>query len=58
MTPPTTKNVFRKFIGLVNYYRDIWESQSNMLQPLTNLISSKVKLTWADIEYKAFNEIK
>ena len=36
--PPTTVKELRKFLGMVQYYRDLWEKQSHLLAPLTNLV--------------------
>ena len=43
MKPLTSKKEVCKFIGVVNYYYNIWERLSHMLVPLTNITSSKVK---------------
>ena len=45
-------------IGLVNYYRDIWDKWSHLLQPFTALTSNKVKFKYTEVEQKAFDEIK
>ena len=36
----------------------MWVKQPHLLHPLTVFASSKVKFKWADVEQKAFNEIK
>ena len=58
MTPPTNQKQVRSFIGLVNYYRDMWPKRSHLLQPLTALSSKKVKFKWTHVEQKGFDEIK
>ena len=58
MMPPKNQKQVCSFIGLVNYYRDIWAKQSHLLQPLTILTSKKVKFKWTVVEQKSFNEIK
>ena len=36
--PPTNVKGLRKFLGMVQYYRDLWEKRSDMLAPLTDLV--------------------
>ena len=36
--PPTGVKQLRHFLGMVQYYRDLWERRSNMLTPLTSSI--------------------
>ena len=36
----------------------MWNRQSHLLQPLTELRSNKVSFKWTDIEQKAFYDIK
>jgi hypothetical protein len=40
---PKTKEELRHFIGIVNYYRDMWFRRIELLAPLTSLASSNVK---------------
>ena len=46
LQPPTTHKELRQFIGLLNYYREMWPRRSELLAPLTNLLSNKVKFLW------------
>ena len=43
MKSPTYQKELQQFIGVVNYYRDIWERFSHMLEPLTKITSTEVK---------------
>jgi hypothetical protein len=36
--PPTGVRQLRHFVGMVQYYRDLWARRSNMLAPLTSLV--------------------
>ena len=47
-----------RFIGLVNYYRDMWARRSKTLAPLSALTSKNVKWLWTEVEQKAFNAMK
>ena len=58
MKPPTYLKEVRNFIGVVNYYRDMWARRFHTLAPLTKIKSSKVKFKWNKTEQDAFNEIK
>jgi hypothetical protein len=58
IAPPTTQKQVRTFIGMVNYYRDMWIRRSETLAPLTALTSKKVKFKWTDVEQKAFDTMK
>ena len=58
MKPPTNTKQVRVFIGLVNYFRDIWASQSHLLQPLTSFTSYTVKFKWTVVEQISFGDIK
>ncbi len=46
---PTNVNQLRHFLGMVQYYRDLWARQSEMLAPLTSLVGEcgKTKVTRA-----------
>ena len=37
IAPPKTKRELRRFIGIVNYYRDMWTRRSHILAPLAKL---------------------
>ena len=55
---PKNRKELRHFIGVLNYYRDMWIKRSHLLTPLTNLTSKNVKFQWTAKEQKAFDLIK
>ena len=55
---PTKRKEVRSFLGMVNFYRDMWPRRSEILAPLTALTSSSVKWKWTEVEERAFQEMK
>ena len=35
LTVPKTRKKLRQFIGMINFYRDMWQKRSELLAPLT-----------------------
>jgi hypothetical protein len=58
LTPPTTKRPLIHFLGMINYYRNMWRRISHILAPLTAMCSAKAKFVWHEKEQKAFEDIK
>jgi hypothetical protein len=58
MTAPTTRKQLRRFIGLVNYYRDMWPKRSELLAPLTDLTSKNKTFKWTEVHQKSFEAVK
>ena len=71
LTPPQNVKQLRRFLGMVQYYRDLWARRSEMLSPLTDLVgecghtkatrATKTKRTpwhWDDVHQTAFENIK
>ena len=54
------KNVkqLRTFLGMVNYYRDMWRRRSHLLAPLSALLSKKKNFDWTEECQQSFEEIK
>ena len=46
LSPPKNKRQLRHFLGLVNYYRDMWKRHSHVLAPLSALVSDEAKFIW------------
>jgi Reverse transcriptase (RNA-dependent DNA polymerase) len=55
---PTTRKQLRQFIGMVNYYRDMWPQRSHLLAPLSSMTSAKVKWKWTDECQESFDKMK
>jgi len=55
---PKTRKQLRHFLGMVNYYRDMWQRRSHILAPLTKLSSKAVPFKWGPTEQNAFEEVK
>ena len=51
---PKTRKELRSFMGLVNYYRDMWIRRSHVLAPLSKLTSKAVPFKWGEAQRKAF----
>ncbi len=71
LNPPTNFKELYQFLGMVQYYRDIWEKRSYLLAPLTDLVgecghkkvtkknnSKKKPWYWSEVHQIAFEEIK
>ncbi len=69
--PPTGVKQLRHFLGMVQYYCDLWARQSNMLAPLTSLVgecgqtkttkakkTKKVPWHWDEVHQKAFDRVQ
>ena len=46
------------FLGMVNYYRDMWRRRSHILAPLTKLTRKNEKYIWGPEQQRAFEEAK
>ena len=58
LAAPKTKKELRKFIGMVNYYRDMWIRRSDVLAPLAALTSKSTPWKWTEQHNKAFETMK
>ena len=55
---PKNRRQLRRFLGMINYYRDMWRRRSHILAPLTDMVSKSVPWTWTDIHQQAFEQAK
>ncbi len=64
MQPPTSLKLLQRFIGLVNYHRDIWPHRLHILAPLTAKTGAPKKgeksppFQWMLEMQKAFDQMK
>ena len=58
IAPPKTRRQLRRFLGMVNYRRDMWVRRSEVPAPLAALSSDKTPWVWTDACNKAFHTIK
>ena len=58
LTVRKTCKQLRQFIGMINFYHDMWQKRSELLAPLTALTSKNVKYDWKDEHQKCFDAIK
>ena len=71
LLPPKNVRQLRRFLGMVQFYRDMWEKRSEMLAPLTDLVgecgttkstkkkgTKKVPWHWDDVHQEAFDRTK
>ena len=56
MKEPTNLSELRSFIGLVNFYRDMWPRRAHTLSPLTDLTGKA--FVWGPPQRKAFLAMK
>jgi RNase H-like domain found in reverse transcriptase/Reverse transcriptase (RNA-dependent DNA polymerase)/Integrase zinc binding domain len=58
LQPPKNAKQLRHFLGMVNFYRDMWRRRSHLLAPLTQLVNKKKDYKWGPEQQKSFDEIK
>ncbi len=71
LAPPRNVKELCRFLGMVQYNRDLWARRSKMLAPLTSLVgecgqtkvtkakgTQKVPWYWTEVHQKAFNDAK
>ena len=60
MKAPTNRKQLKMFLGMVNFYRDMWTRRSHILAPLNKLagIKSNKEWYWTHKEQQAFVQAK
>lgn len=71
LTPPKSVKDLRKFLGMVQYYRDLRKGRSHLLAPLSDLVgecghtkvtrknnTKKKKWYWTDEHQKSYDDVK
>ena len=58
LTVPKTRKQLRQFIGMINFYREMWQKRSELLAPIFALTPKNVKYDWKDKHQKCFDAIK
>ena len=55
--PLKNKKQLRQFIGMINYYKDMYKQHTTILQPLTSIVGKKAEWVWGESQQEAFNKI-
>jgi hypothetical protein len=58
MAQPKTQKDVRRFVGMINFYRDLYPKRAETLAPLTDLCGHKRKFTWEAQHEQAFQRMK
>jgi hypothetical protein len=69
--PPIGVRQFKHYLGMVQYYHDLWARRSDMLAPLTSLVgecgqtkvtkakgTKKVPWHWDEVHQRALHHVK
>jgi hypothetical protein len=58
MAQPRNQKDVRRFVGLVNFYRDLYPRRAEILAPLTSLCEKNAKFIWENEHNEAFIKMK
>jgi Reverse transcriptase (RNA-dependent DNA polymerase) len=54
---PKSQRQLSSFLGMVNYYCDLWRWRNHLLAPLTQWVANIETLLWMTVHQEAFNEV-
>jgi len=55
---PKSQRDVHHFVGMVNFYRDLYPKRAETLAPLTDLCGQKTKFVWGNQQEEAFQKMK
>ena len=55
---PKTKKHIQRFMGIANFNRRFIKNFSEVVKPLTSVLSDKISFKWGDEQQKAFEQLK
>ena len=55
---PTSTKQLRGFIGMINFYKEMWKKRAEIMKPLTEKTGKGTKFQWTSEMQKAFKDIK
>jgi phospholipid-translocating ATPase len=58
MAQPRNQKDVRRFVGMVNFYRDLYPNRAATLAPLTDLCGKNKKFIWTSVQEEAFSKMK
>ena len=58
LSAPKNKKDIWRFIGMVNFYKNMWPKCCMILSPLTNLMGRGKKFVWEKGHQEAFERMK
>jgi len=58
LAAPRNLKQLRSFLGMINYYRDMWIRRAHILAPLHKLLKKGTRWAWKSEHQRAFNNIK
>ena len=57
-TPPKNKKDPHRFVGMVNFYKEMWQHRAHILKPLIKKIGKGTKFVWKEEMNQSFQKMK